>query len=214
MSQTVISIDPSLSSTAVIVKTPTHNKYFSFFSKYKPKNKWCKDISNIVEFFNVEYSSVDNFSENEILKLEQYTDLATTIVYNLAPYIKDSIIKIESYSQESRFGKYQDLVTFGTILRYKLYKHNKNIKFFAPKEVKKRAAELVYPKDKKGIARNTDGTSGGSFNKWDMYYCLVESNDTSELALYCRDRKDMITANKNVPKPLEDLIDAYFLNVI
>lgn len=212
--QNIISIDPSLASTAIVVKTPTYNKYFSFFSNYKPNNKWCKDISNIVEFFNVEYSYVEDFSENELLKLEQYSLLVQNILLKIRPYLDNCVVKIESYSQESRFGKYQDLVTFGTILRYELAKLKLKIKLFTPKEVKKYAAEIVYLKDKKGIARNTDGKSGGSFNKWDMYHCLVDSNDTSELALYCRDRKDIITVNKSVPKPLEDLIDAYFLNII
>lgn len=212
--QNIISIDPSLSSTAIVVNANSTYKYFSFFSKYKPKNKWCAAISNFVEFQNIEYSSTENFSENEILKLEQYSYLVQNILLKLRDYLPNSIIKIESYSQESRFGKYQDLVTFGTILRYELFKLKLEIKLYTPKEVKKYSAEIVYPKDTKGIARNTNGTSGGSFNKWDMFHCLVDSNETSELAVYCRANKDIITVNKSVPKPLEDLVDAYFLNII
>lgn len=83
-----------------------------------------------------------------------------------------------------------------------------------PKQLKKEAAATVYSADKKGVIRNKDGKAAGSFNKWDMFQTLIDSNNHSELAIYCQKSYKLITSNKNVPKPLEDLIDAFFLNLI
>jgi hypothetical protein len=211
----IISIDPSLTSTAVVIKSNNKYKYFSFFKDFNEKNKWCKPLLPFVQFEKVNFINTDNFSDNEILKLIQYEDLALRIVYALKNYLnQDTIIKIESYSQQSKNGKYQDLITFGTLLRYYLYKKTKKLHFFPPKEVKKKTAELVYGVDKKGIARNFEKKAGGNFNKWDMFYTLVDRKDNSELSKYCIDNLEEIKKNKSVPKPLEDLIDAYFLNLI
>ena len=50
--------------------------------------------------------------------------LVGNIIDKITPYLKDAEIRIESYSQNSKNGKAQDLVTFGTILRYNIYKLN------------------------------------------------------------------------------------------
>jgi len=212
--QNIISIDPSLSSTAVVIKTNKGYKYFSFFKDYKETNKWIIHLLDFVEFEKVSFKSSKDFSENELLKLIEYEKLVKIIVKKLKPYLKNSLIKIESYSQQSKNGKFQDLITFGTLLRHYLYKETKNINFFAPKEVKKKAAAIVYGVDKKGISRNKEKKAGGNFNKWDMFYTLVDLNDKSELTYYCVNNLTNIIKNKNVPKPLEDLIDAYLLNLI
>jgi len=212
--QYIISIDPSLTSTAIVVKTKNGYKYFSFFKDFKENNKWCKPLLKFVKFDKVKFTTSNNFSDNEILKLVEYEKLVKLIVKTLKPYLKDCIIKIESYSQQSKNGKYQDLITFGTLLRHYLYKETKNLRFFPPKEVKKKAAAIVYGVDKKGISRNKDKKAGGNFNKWDMFYTLVDLNDKSKLTKYSIKNKEDISKNKSVPKPLEDLIDAYLLNLI
>jgi len=212
--QNIVSIDPSLSSTAIVIKTKTGYKYFSFFKDYKETNKWVVPLLDFVEFEKVKFKSSKDFSENELLKLTEYEKLVKIIIKKIKPYLKNSIIKIESYSQQSKNGKFQDLITFGTLLRHYLYKETKNIHFYAPKEVKKKAAAIVYGVDKKGISRNNEKKAGGNFNKWDMFYTLVHLNDNSILTKYCISDLENIIKNKNVPKPLEDLVDAYLLNLI
>ena len=210
----IISIDPSLSSTAIVVRN-SHYQYFSFFKDFKENNKWCKDLSPFVQFSVLnKFLSVEDFSENEMLKFNQYLELAKNIETVLLPYLSNAEIRIESYSQGSKNGKFQDLITFGTLLRYRLLRHCPHITSVPPKQLKKEAAKLVYMPDKKGIIRNKDGKAAGSFNKWDMFQTLIDSNIHNELATYCQKRYKLITANKNVPKPIEDLIDALFLNLI
>ena len=210
--QPVISIDPSLSSTAIVVRNCSEH-YFCFFKGYSERNKWCVQLQPFVTFQRVDYDTAAEFSANELLKLQQYRQLVDNIVTTLQPFLHDSRVKIESYSQQSKNGRYQDLVTFGTLLRDRLLDHCATMQFVAPKQLKKLTAGLVYGYND-GIARNTVGIAGGSFDKWDMFNSIVELADDSALSKYCVAQRELIAQNKSVPKPLEDLIDAYFLNLI
>lgn len=209
----IISIDPSLNSTAIIIQNNEWHHY-SFFNNYKKNNKWCKQIDPFVNFCKIDYEKNDNFSKNEVLKLKQYSEISKNIAEILKPYLNDSVVKIESYSQGSKYGRYQDLVTFGTLVRAEILKYTDNIEIIAPKELKKLTANKIYPKDKKGMARNNEGKAGGSFTKWDMFQAVLDLNEDNPITVYCKDNEEEIKKLKNVPKPLEDLIDAYFLNIV
>ena len=212
---TIISIDPSLSSTAVVVRNTKSITYFSFFKDFVPTNKWCAELLPFVNIEKVFHPSTDIFSENENMKYFNYKKIVEQIIEKLKPYLDSTPeIRIESYSQQSKNGRYQDLVTYGTILRDQLYEYVDFINFVAPKELKRKTAEIIYEPDNKGVHRNAEGVAGGSFGKWDMFHALLDSNDSSALMNYCRQNKSLITANKNVPKPLEDLIDAELLSWI
>jgi len=212
--ENIISIDPSLSSTAVVISNDNKHRYISFYKDFKETNKWCKSLLPFVEFYSIKFTTLNNFSENELLKFKQYDELSLLIVSKIKKYLNNSLVKIESYSQQSKNGKFQDLIIFGTLLRYHILKYTNNIKLYPPKEVKKSIAKHVYGVDEKGISRNYEKKAGGNFNKWDMFYTLVHLNDSSKICEYCKENINDITKNKNVPKPLEDLIDAYLLNLV
>jgi hypothetical protein len=211
----IISIDPSLTSTAVVVRHPKSITYFSFFKDFVATNKWCADLAPFVDIEKVYHPSTDSFSENENMKYFNYKRIVNQIIKKLEPYLdKNPEIRIESYSQQSKNGRFQDLITYGTLLRDQLYKYVENIYFVAPKELKRKTARHIYDPDTKGVHRNTEGTAGGSFSKWDMFNALLDTKDNSLLIEYCRKNKSLITTNKNLPKPLEDLIDAELLSWI
>jgi len=210
----IISVDPSLNSTAITIYYNNKYKYYSFLKGYKPGSKWCKDLEPFVDIFNVTYETSDVFSESEVLKLKQYSSLVNKIINIIAPYLNDSEIRIESYSQNSKNGRIQDLVTFGTLLRHKLYEKNENIRFITPKQLKKFIAKKVYGTSDNGVSYNNNKVAGGNFTKWDMLQCLIDSDSMSPLAVYSRDNYNIISQIKSVPKPLEDLIDAEILNLI
>jgi hypothetical protein len=209
----LIGIDPSLNSTALTIYK--ENKYFFYnYTNNKPKYKWIKEVYDFVNFKFHEYSNNDDFSESETDKISIYDEVTDKVVDDIFNFIKDEETKIfiEGYSYSAQAGRLIDLVTFSTLLRYKLLK-NKNITlhFIPPSSLKKYVATMVYKPDKKGVYRDENGKAGGSFDKKDMMNVLLHF-DINELYFnYLKSNKNEILKSKNIPKPFDDINDSLLL---
>lgn len=191
------------------------------YSKTGKITKWFELASPFVQYFPITYRKTEDYSSNEILKLNAYHEITSSIVDTMLTNInprEDLKIYIEGYSYSSAAGPIIDLVTFGTLLRYKLYEHTENITILSPTSLKLEAAKLTYPAIRTGKKvikyeyRNNQGTAGGSFTKFDMYHALIEnSNLHGEWVSFLRAFKDEIMTNKIIAKPLEDINDAELL---
>ena len=209
----LIGIDPSLNSTALSIYKDGKYLFYNYTNN-KSNYKWIKNINDCVNFKFHEYSNNDDFSESEVDKISIYDEVTDKIVYDIFNFIKDEETKIfiEGYSYSAQAGRLIDLVTFSTLLRYKLLK-NKNITlhFIPPSSLKKYVAAMVYKPDKKGIYRDDSGKAGGSFDKKDMMNVLLKF-DIDELYFnYIKHNSHEILKSKNIPKPFDDINDSLLL---
>ena len=157
-----------------------------------------------------------SFAESELDKLERYDAITDNIIKFIRSRMTAGIpskVFIEGYSFSSAAGPLIDLVTFGTLLRRKLFFGvSEDITVIAPTELKAFAAKLTYPaiqKGKKVEYRNKEGLAGGSFKKHDMYKALIENDELQcEWVKLLREHWSDISVQKSVPKPIEDLNDA------
>jgi hypothetical protein len=219
----IVTIDPSLSCTAVIV----NNKRFAFvnrtiaFTKRDANKKWFELASDHVSYTYVDYTDLNDYSSNEVNKLHTYDAITTEIMDVIMTNIHTNMemkVFIEGYSFSSSAGPLIDLVTFSTLLRKKLYDVTEIIDILAPTTLKLEAAKLTYPaipKGKKVIKyeyRNNEGVSGGSFNKHAMYKALIDNNNLQdEYVQFLRIHQEEILNYKTIPKPIEDVNDAQLM---
>jgi hypothetical protein len=208
-----VGVDASLTSTAVNIRTPDSNILLSFTKNYKP-SKWTKELEPFTVFFGTSFKDVDGYSELEISKLEDYEKVANWIVDEIAIRTNNGLetkVAIEGYSYSSAAGPLIDLVTFGTLLRKRLRSQFKHLTIYAPAQLKKGCAQLVYQADKKGVYRNNDGTAGGSFKKPDMCKAMLDSSNldlNDNFKNFLQTNWSDLSSMKNLPKPTDDLSDA------
>lgn len=215
----IIGIDPSLNSTAMTVYNTLGDYAFYNYTNNKPTYKWIKEVSNCVCFTFHEYSNNDDFTESETDKIDMYDVVTDSIVKDITTIIGRSKSKshvfIEGYSYSANAGPLIDLVTFSTLLRYKIYKlKNVSLHFIPPSSLKKYVSELVYKPDKKGVCRDEDGKAGGSFDKKDMMKALLHFDIDEDYFNYLVEKREDLLKPKNIPKPFDDINDSLLLVLI
>lgn len=212
----IVCIDPSLSCTAVVVndvKAAFVNKDVATTKTDKLK-KWFELAAPFINYhFHVNNEKL-SYSSLEIAKLSLYNNITDSII----SFIRDNItctpkVFIEGYSYSSSAGPLVDLVTFGTLLRFKIFNNiSKDVNIITPSELKLLAAKLTYSpiKEKnKTVWRNKQGVSGGQFKKPDMFKCLVENHTLNcEWVRFLRGHAQEILSKNAIPKPIEDINDA------
>ena len=216
----IVSIDPSLVCTAMIV----NDKKFVYVAKSTSMTrtgklqKWFELFSDLLTIRH--YDSFDgsklSFMSSELAKLEHYTsivDLMVSDVHDTIDHTEPVIIGIEGYSYSSAAGPLIDLVTFGTLLRSRLYDEWADIRIIPPQALKVHAASMADSAIKKGKVtqyRNNDGVSAGSFKKPHMLQCLLDNPAMMGDIWVDRIRGmgDDIKLLKSTPKPVEDMNDA------
>ncbi len=218
-----IGLDPSLISTALVVNGKLYNYCReSDVTNKSGLSKWFKYSESELNLKYVEYRKYDGYSDGELVKLKDYDKITSQIIFDIQENIdksKPTKIGIEGYSYSSDAGSIIDLVTFSTLLRKKLYDFiSTDITVYSPSTLKLEACKLTYKpinegkKKEKWVYRNNEGVSGGSLTKHGMFLCIVENeNFNDNWSNLCRSLKsDIMSANK-VPKPFEDVCDAYIL---
>jgi hypothetical protein len=70
----------------------------------------------------------------------------------------------------------------------------------------------ALPKSK-NVSRNKEGLSGGNFKKHEMFKALIDGDIQCPILNFCIDNQEEILSMKNIPKPIDDLIDAIFLSL-
>ncbi len=219
----IITIDPSLSCTAVVI----NGKRFIYTNdavactKRGSLKRWFNDTNDLIShriFSDKPYT--ENHSELEIFKLEHYSKIVDHIIDDIKATINtedNTIVAVEGYSYSSSAGPLIDLVTFGTLLRRAIYDMSSiKLQIYTPSELKKMAAKLTYPpiqKNKSGTKleyRNNEGIAGGSFKKPEMYKVLTENTNfyNDPWVQFLRENSDEILNMKSIPKPIEDMNDA------
>ena len=231
MEYNIISIDPSLISTALIVSSGDTFKIFNYCRESKVFGKtgitkWFKLAEQFVTYRFIEYKEYEDYSEGELVKLKDYDLITDNIIKDILENIdldKPSKIGIEGFSFGSAVGDLIDLVTFSTLLRKKLYdKISKDIYVISPKTLKLEACKLTYEPIVKEIGgkkkrieyiwKNKIGIPGGSFTKSDIFLAIIENENLNDFwSTHCKLSKSDILSTKTIPKPYEDINDSFFL---
>lgn len=222
----IITVDPSLISTAMVVNGKLFNycRESSVYGK-KGMTKWFKLAEQFITYRYIDYRKFKTYSEGEITKLNDYDYVSDLIIKDILDNIdtsKESHIKIEGYSFGSSSGDIIDLVTFSTLLRKKLYdKISKDIIVFSPSTLKQESCKLTYDPIDIGVKkpkleyRNKEGVAGGKFTKREIYLSLIENDKIDfEFVKHLKSIKEEILEISKVPKPYEDINDAFVLYLI
>jgi hypothetical protein len=221
-----IGMDISKISTAICVESSNKNFFFSYTTK-KENNKWIKKLNKLIQFrfINYKYSKEENYSNIELLKLDEFDTITNLIIKDILKYIKNKNIKIgiEGYSYNSK-GPIFDLIEFSTLLKHKLLKYTKRVEIISPLTLKVETCKLSYKPRKELIGKrvikevfhyeNKDGKKARSFDKWDMFDCFLMCESNTKLKEWCIENNEDVKKVKDVPKPLDDIIDAFFIKEI
>jgi hypothetical protein len=226
-----IGIDISKTSTGISVNSCKGHFLFNY-TTHDLNYKWIKRTSDLINFRHFEYKEVDDYSENEIIRLKIFSDISNQIIHDILNHIdinEKSCFGVEGYSYGQLLGPIIDLVGISTGIRMKILENIPNIeviKIIAPKKVKTLTCELVYGLQeaklgKKGqplkehvSAINNNGIKGGDFEKRDMFFAMLEYNLYSPILKFCIENKDEILKTKTLPKPFDDIIDSLFIKEI
>jgi hypothetical protein len=226
----IIAIDPSTTSTGICINGKMVSVFRETSSSITTKGaykKWFKLVDDEIDVISVEDRiKKNNYSEEEISKLEMYRTFAGIVSDTINSHIsdpKDSIVLIEGYSYSSEAGHLIDLVTFSTLIREFLYSKGYNIKVVAPSSLKMWTAKFSYEPTKEPLNKaktrfktswrspHTDN-AGGKFTKSDMFNAIIDNDKLSDswkefLKVYY----DELSEKAKIPSPIEDLNDAYLL---
>ena len=219
----LIGIDPSLVSTAVCV----NGKVFNYCREKdalgkKGMFKWYNLADELVNYRYIKYSKYDDYMNGEIVKLMDYDQITQQIVDDIKENILSdmkTIVSIEGFSYGSGVGDLIDLVTFSTLLRKKLFDQiTQDILVVSPSTLKLESCKLTYPPIDVGKKKpklkwmNNDGISGGHFTKREMCLAIIENDDLNDdWSKHCKSVKGDLLGGKKIPKPYEDVNDAYLL---
>jgi len=223
----IISIDPSLISTALVV----NGKIFNYFRESKVMlksgmSKWFKSAEQYCTYRFISYREFSNYSDGELIKLKDYDQITEMIINDILENIKsneESVVGIEGYNFGATVGDLIDLVTFSTLLRKKLYDRvSENIIVMSPSTLKLEACKLTYEPIVKEIGkkvkrieyewRNKLGISGGKFTKRDMALCIIENDKINhDWFKYLKSIKSELLEVKDIQKPHEDINDAVLI---
>ena len=207
-----IGLDVSKISTALCIEKNNITKLYSYTTK-KSNNIWVKNTSEIINYRHIEYTynQEPDYSKSELLKLKEFdiiTDLIITDIFDNVKNIENAIIGIEGYSYNSK-GPIFDLIEFTTFLKYKLTHKlfgQKDIHIISPLTLKSETCKMTYDprielKGKRIIKEilhyeNNKGKEATKFDKWDMFYALIDSNINMNLKDWCNKNLIEITKGK------------------
>lgn len=191
---TYIGIDFSLNSTSVCIEQNGVDLYYSII---RPKNITKKVISAMDEL-NIQYTYTTpfdrglNYSKTEIDKLEKSIEISGIIIDILDKY-QSITLGCEGLSYNNIGSRALDIAGYHYILRYYLNSmvNIDNILYIPPTEIKKYA--IKGNADKKKL--------------FDAYLNLQKTNILTDLIDKLLLDKDI----KNIPKPIDDMIDAFYI---
>jgi hypothetical protein len=226
----LIGLDISKISTAMAIEVDNKEFLFSYNTNSKDY-KWNKLVNKIVNVKTYNYSNDKNieYSDSEIDKLQQFINISNDIIKDIKFVINENektIIFIEGYSYSKNVGPIIDLVGIGTIIRSKLLENIKNIEkmfIISPKSLKSYTCEMIYgfeiltkknKKTEKIINLNKNGVKGGDFSKHDMLEAILDSKKNYTLLNIINQNYEEIKNAKNMPKPIEDINDAWLIKEI
>jgi len=204
-----IAVDFSLNSPGICLYNDKSKKY-RFISYIKPntgtksEQKFQEEISLLKDVTLVvqpDFSNDENFSGSELAKVKRYDRMADEIINLILQesFPGDSfMIAFEGTSYGSKMGTNNmvDMAAGAAILKLKMLKmlQPEDLLTVAPTTIKKFAGK-------------------GNMNKSQVFEAfLANSTDDKSLpkSLLYQKAKEL-DCGKKIPKPLDDLVDAYFL---
>ena len=226
-----IGLDISKISTALTIKKNNEIKHYSY-TTVKSNNIWIKNTKDYIIYRHIEYEYLKDkdYSKSQIKKLLEFDKVTNLIIKDISDNVdfeKDTIqIGIEGFSYSSSAGPLIDIVEFSTFLKLKiLHRINNisNIEILSPMTVKSETCKIAYTprielKGKRIIKEilhyeNKEGKQATKFDKWDMLYALIDSNLNIAIKTWLLDN-DNWKKNKDVPKPIDDIIDSLWIMYI
>lgn len=206
---TYVTIDFSLNSPGICIY---HNNKYTFFSYLKPKSGTKKeqalqeDISKLSDVIFIEQPDFKNnleYSSAELAKINRYIKTSSDIINKIKETSKGSTNYIFAFEGTS-FGSKQgtnniiDMAAGAAILKMKIIEEfNPNtIETIAPSTIKKHAGK-------------------GNMNKlqlWEKFLVNILEDPALDASPFFNFCKNEIGETKRIPKPFDDLVDAYFLN--
>jgi hypothetical protein len=215
-----IGIDLSLTSAAISIFNKNGYRFLSYMKNWEKPTKWTKNLLDHVKITGVKYRISEDYSEQENYKIEDYRKNVETIINDIKNCIVDGDIAfaIEGYSYNSETSSIIDLVTMSTFLRDKLKTElNAKMYVYSPSTLKLQTCGLVYGWSKSGVktikytTRNTDGMAGGNFKKREMMKALNDYPCDSNLSKFIKENYNELYKMSNIPPPIPDLVDSYWL---
>ena len=204
-----VTIDFSLNSPGICIFSG--NKYH--FIGYLKPNTGTKSEQKLQEELNLledtqinhqpDWTNNEAYSKSEMIKIQRHTQTANDIInmiIEIAGADSPFVIAFEgsSYGSSSGTNNIIDMAAGAAILKMELMSRLEvqDMMTIAPSTIKRHAGK-------------------GNMKKDELWIKFLENvlNDseleTSPLLAFC---KSQIGETKKVPKPLDDLVDAYFLN--
>jgi hypothetical protein len=222
----LVAIDPSLISTAVVVSSGegfTMLNYVRESDSHSKRglSKWYKSCEQHVRYRPIEYAAYGDYSGGEVAKLVDYgriTDGMLDDITSLIEPSKATRVCIEGFNYGASVGDLIDLVAFSTLLRTKILSVTPDLEVISPTTLKQEACKLAYPpvdmgkKKQKLVWRNNQGIAGGHFTKREIFQSIVENPSTNDFwSNQCREVHQEVMSLRSVPKPYEDLNDAFVM---
>lgn len=223
-----IGIDVSMNSTGVCIQFLEETYFLSFAANLtdrKINNSVTVVYKDLLPFDNFELIRLNrehlnlskkekkNYSFSEKIKLQDAihtADLIYTHINNLKLELSnkakvDSInIAMEGFSYGSRGSSKNDISGLTYIIRERLLKISDNIYFYSPKAIKKFAGKKLEAKT-------------GNAGKTDMFDMFVNNSlddknlKTTKMYQFIKNNQDVCIRKNKILKPLDDLIDSYFV---
>lgn len=224
-----IGIDISKISTALCIEKKNNNILLYNYTTKKPNNIWIKKTKELINyrFINYSYKNIKEYSDKEMKKFEEFENVSDLIINDILNNINllDSIkITIEGFSYNSVVGPIIDLVEMSTLIKHKIKSKIKGmvyISILSPLTLKHFTCEEVYDPifitkgkrivKKVKVIQNKNGKLGKDFDKKDMFNALIDSKLEFSLKEHLMKNKDDYLKNKDLPKPMDDIIDSIFL---
>lgn len=154
-------------------------------------------------------------------KLRDYHRITDGMLDDISSLLDPSAptrVCIEGYSYGAGVGDLIDLVSFSTLVRVKVLALTPQLEVISPLTLKQEACKLAYPpvdmgkKKQKLVWRNNQGIAGGHFTKREVFQSIVENPSTSDYwSEQCRSVSAEIMSLRTVPKPYEDVNDAFVM---
>jgi hypothetical protein len=206
-----VAIDFSLNSPGICAFNSNTEKY-TFISYLKPGTGTKKEqkiqedfaaLNDSIFMDQPDFSNNEAYSGSEFHKVLRYLTTATDIISlieQVIPVTEDVVFAFEGTSFGSKMGTNNiiDMAAGAAILKLKLLENFnvETIETVAPSTIKKHAGK-------------------GNMNKGDLWTVFRDhiNNDSNrpktETFLFCQNEIGKI---QKIPKPFDDLVDAYFLN--
>ncbi len=198
----IVGIDFSIRSTGICIFEYGMYKWISISDNIKWNNKPYKHHSNINDLRLCKIVSYDRehipkktnktYDEVWLYKLDNAKNHTELILREMG-CLQSPIFAFEGFSYGSKGNSFIDLIVYNTYLKSGISRN-----FIYP-------THTIAPKSLKKWF-----TGNGNASKVDMFNSFINSKDPylkeDEFHKYC---KGIVIERDNVPKPIEDLVDAY-----